>query len=102
MSLRTVASPCVNMLGGHVCGRAGGDVVCAVHAAGDSEIGDAHLTAAVEHDVRRFQITMKDTFIVCGGETGAELPGYLDGLVARQAPDPSEEARQIFAVDEFH
>ena len=87
---------------GHVSGRAGGDVVGAVHAAGDSKIGDANLAAAIEHDVGGLQIAMKDAFVMGGGEAGTKLAGDLDRLVLGQATDSAEESGKVFAVDEFH
>ena len=60
------------------------------------------VAVAVDHHVRRFQIAMEDAALVRRGQAGAHLPRELDRLVLRDASDPAEQRREIFAVDVLH
>ena len=66
------------------------------------EVGDDDLTTAVEHDVGRLQVAMKNSLGVGGGETCAKLACDLDGFVLRKAADAAQEGCEIFAVDVLH
>ena len=70
--------------------------------AGEAEVGDPHAAGAVEHDVRRLQIAVDDVALVRRREAGADLPRDLETAIFREAPDPPEERRQIFAVHVLH
>ena len=69
---------------------------------GNAEVGDPHLTAAVNHDIGRLEIAMQHSLIVGGPQTGTQLPGDLDRLVAGQPADAPQQRGQVFAVDVFH
>ena len=88
------------LLGRHVGRRAGAQHFAG--GAGEAEVGDPDLAAAVEHDVRRLEIAMDDAAIVRGGEPGADLPRELDRAVLREAADAAEQRREILAVHVFH
>ena len=64
------------LLGRHVGRRAGAQRFAG--DAGQAEVGDPDLAAAVEHDVRRLEIAMDDAAIVRRGEAGADLPRDLE------------------------
>ena len=92
------------LLGGHVGGRAGADGVFGHLVAGDgeAEIGDAHGSAAVDHDVGGLEVAVEDAAVVGRGEAGAELAGDLQGLILGEPADAPQEAGEVFAVDVFH
>ena len=69
---------------------------------GQSEIGEQHLAAAVEHDVGRLQVAMQHALFVRGGESGAELARDLERLVAGQPADAPQQRAQVFAIHVFH
>ena len=74
-------------------------------AAGDgreAEVGDADVTVAVDHHVRRLQVAVQHAALVRGGDPGADLPRDLDRLVLRKAADAAEQRRQILAVHVLH
>lgn len=56
----------------------------------------------VNHDVGRLEIAVQNAPFVGGSEAGTELLRDLDRLVLRQPADPTQQAPQIFAVDELH
>ena len=88
------------LLGRHVGRRAGADRFTG--DAGEAEVGDADLAAAVEHDVRRLEIAMDDAALVRGGESGADLPRDLERAIFREAADAAEQRREILAVHVLH
>ncbi len=67
-----------------------------------TEIHHADFAAAVEHDVCRLQVAMDDAALMCGGKSGAQLPGDLGRLVLGEAADAAKGCRQVFAIDVFH
>ena len=69
---------------------------------GQSEVGDHHLTASIEHDVRGFQVAVKHALGVCGGQSGAELASNVEGFVFGQAADAPQQRGQIFPIHIFH
>ena len=48
---------------------------------GQTEVRDAHLPAAVDHDVGRLEIAMQHAAFVRGGETGTDAAGELERFV---------------------
>ena len=91
------------LLGGHVGRGAAAHVALQLLGeAGESEVHDDDLAAAVDHDIGGFQVAVEDAFVVGGGQPGAEFAGGLDGLVDGQASDAAEEGAEIFAIDELH
>src|SRR5262249_2209791 len=69
---------------------------------GESEIGHYDLTAAVEHDVGRLQITMKNTFRMSSSKPGAELTGHVGGFVLWQTANTPQKRREVFAIHVLH
>jgi hypothetical protein len=49
---------------------------------GQPEVGEAHLAATVEHDVRGLQVAVQQALLVDGSESGAELAGHLSRTCA--------------------
>ena len=70
--------------------------------AGESEIHDDDLAAAVDHHVGRFQVAVQHAFFVGGGQAGAELARGLDRLVHGQASDAAQQRAEILAIHELH
>mgnify|MGYP003693783551 CR=1 FL=1 len=60
------------------------------------------LPVTVDHHVRRLQVAVEDAALVRGSQPGAELTREIDGLVLRDAANPAEQRREIFAVDVLH
>ena len=92
------------LFGRHVCGRARANFAVA-DLAGDAcqaEIGDAHASAAVEHDVCGLQVAMQQALLVRGGEARANLPRDFDSFVLREAANAADERREILAIYIFH
>jgi hypothetical protein len=54
---------------------------------GQAEVHDAGLAPAVDHDIRRLEITVDDPLLVGGGEPRTNLAGYLEGFLRRQPSD---------------
>jgi hypothetical protein len=86
----------------HVLRSAGtrrGDVAC-----GDCqpEIGDADVSIAVDHHVRRLQVAVQDAALVSGGDAGAQLTRDLDGFVLREPSNAAQQRCEVLAVDVFH
>ena len=82
------------------CARA--DVV---HVAGnrrEAEIGEPDVTLAIDHHVGRLQVTVQDAAFVRSRHPRADLPGDLDRLFLREAPDAAQQRRQILAVHVLH
>lgn len=69
---------------------------------GESEVGDARLAATVEHDVRRFEVTMDDSESVSCGEAGADFPCDVECFVGRKFSDAPQQRREVLAVDVLH
>src|SRR4029077_13405355 len=92
------------LLGRHVRGRAGANFFGSdiFGESREAKIGDAHLAAAVEHDVRGFEVAVKDAVFVGGGETGAELARNLQALVGGQPANAPEQGGQVFSIHVFH
>jgi len=67
-----------------------------------AEVGDPGAPAAVDHDVCRFEVAVDDALIVRRREPGADLPGELRRLVARQSADPEQQRREVLAVHVLH
>src|SRR5215211_9059594 len=61
------------------------DRIAALHR--EAKIHDADAAPTIEHDVRRFEVAMKDPMFVGGSKTGAQLTGHVVSLLRRQAPD---------------
>jgi hypothetical protein len=91
------------LLGSHVS-RCAAEAACgtSLGAAGDTEVGDAHLAPSVEHHVGRLEIAVQDAPGVDRGQTGTELPGDLHRLVARRTPDALQQTTEVFTVDVLH
>ncbi len=92
------------LLGRHVRRGAGADLRALEIGGepGQAEVGDAHVAAAVDHHVFGLQVAVQHAAVVCGGEARAQLAGYLDRLVGRQAADAPQQGREVFAVHELH
>src|SRR5258707_1000615 len=67
-----------------------------------AEVGDADVAVAVDHDVRRLQVTMQHTALVRRGDAGAQLARELDRLVLRNPSDPAQQRAEILAVHVLH
>jgi hypothetical protein len=89
------------LFGRHVGGGAGADVLDLADG-GETEVHDAHLAGAVEHDVRRLQIPVQDAALVRRGEPRADLARDLEPLVFGKPADAAEQDGQILAVDVLH
>ena len=85
--------PYIQLFGRHVLRRARTDRVRIAGGDGQAEVGDAHVTVAVEHHVRRFEIAVQHAAVVRGGEAGAQLARDFDRLVLRKAADAADERR---------
>jgi len=92
------------LLGRHVRGRAGADFFGGdiFGESREAEIGYAHLTATIEHDVRGFEVAVKDAVLVRGGETCAKLACDLEALVGGQPANAPEQGGKIFSIHVFH
>src|SRR5262249_61076075 len=84
------------LLGRHVGRRAGAKDLA--RGAGQAEIRDPDLAAAVEHDVRGLEIAVDDAPVVRGGKPRADLAGQLDRAVLRESADAADERRGIPGV----
>ena len=73
-----------------------------VGKSGESEIGNAHATAAVEHYVGRFEIAVQDVVLVGGGQTQTKLPRDFDRLVLGRRAQASQHVGQVVAVHVLH
>ena len=69
---------------------------------GNAEVGDPHLTAAIDHDVGRLEVTVQYALIMGSPQTGAQLTGNLDRLVAAEPADAAQQRGEVFAIDVFH
>ena len=69
---------------------------------GDTEVHDADLTLAVDHDVVRLEIAMDDTSRVRGRQPRGELARDLDRLSTAKRPDPSQQRGEILPGDVLH
>ncbi len=92
------------LFGRHVGGRAGLRLAPArlFGQRGDAEVRDAHVAALVDHHVGGLEVAVEHALLVNRGESGAELPRDLDGLVRRQPTDALQERRQLLAAHELH
>ena len=92
------------LLGGHVSGRAAANLGALDLAgpAGEPEIHDADLAAAIDHDVGGLEVAVEHALLVRGGETGADAAREFEGLVGGKAADAAEQRGEILAVDELH
>jgi len=70
--------------------------------AGQTEIGDAHMAAGVEHDIGRLEIAVKDPSHMGCRHSGTYLPRDIHGLVVWKSPDSLEQRRQVLSVDVLH
>ena len=62
----------------------------------------ADFARAVEHHVRRLEVTMQDAPVVRGRQSGAQLPRDVDRLVLGQAADAPQQRGEVLAVDVLH
>ena len=69
---------------------------------GESEIGEEHLAAAIQHDVRGLQVAVEDALLVRGGEPGAEFARDFEGLIGGQPANPAEQGAEVFAIHVLH
>ncbi len=70
--------------------------------AGETEIGDANFSGAVEHDVGGLEVAMNDAALVSGGEASANLARDFGGFVGREPADAADDGGEILAVDILH
>ena len=70
--------------------------------AGEPEVGDADLAAAVEHDVGGLEIAVDDVALVRRGEARADLPRDLERAIFGKSSDALQQRGQILAVDVLH
>ena len=67
-----------------------------------AEIGNPHLPAAVDHDVRWLQVAMQHAALVRGRQTGADLARKLDGFILGQPADAADQRGEVLAIEVFH
>jgi hypothetical protein len=67
-----------------------------------TEIRNAHVSFAVNHDVRRLQVSVQDAVGVRGRESRAELARNLYGLIRRKPPYALQERCQLLSLYELH
>jgi formate hydrogenlyase transcriptional activator len=76
--------------------------LCGPDPHGNAEVGDAHLTSPVYHDVGRLQVSMQYSALVNRRQPQAKLPSEFAGLVRRQPAHPTQKAGQVLTVDVLH
>src|SRR5208283_5500897 len=93
-----------NLFRSHVSRRTCGfaPARCIVAAQGQPEVRDAHPPSSIQHDVGRLQITMQQSAIVRGRQTGADLVRGLQSLIRWQTTYAAQQRRQVLAVDVLH
>ena len=88
----------------HVGRRPGTDTIFGDLALdpGDTEISDACNTLFVDDDVGGLKVAMKNAGLMDRLHADAKLPRYLDRSFGRKPPDPSQQVRQVVAIDKLH
>ena len=74
----------------------------AVGQARQSEISDQHVTAPIDHDVRRFQIAVQNASIMRRRDTGTEFARNLESFILRQAADAPHQRAEVLTVHVLH
>ena len=92
------------LFGRHVGGGAVADFG-ALHLrgqAGEAEIRDQDVAAAIQHDVGRFQIAVQHAAIMGRSQARAELARNLEPFYFGQAADAAQQRSEILAIHVFH
>ena len=91
------------LLGRHVAGRPRQHVQIGVDPGnGDAEVGNPHLSAVVDQNVRRLEVAVQHAACVRGGQPAGQLAGDVHDLLGWHAADAAKQRGEVFAGDELH